>query len=872
MSDNETSEGNPRCYHDDPEEVPVSPDQMQLLEVPNGNRPHRNHDGAGMSGNNTSRMRYEGQPKSILKNRLEREEKYSQRRRRHSSADEDDLALLHGRFEKVPLKDFHAEIRAFKDVEDFLSRTLLMLDLQKTGLTQIIDAMVKKILEKKEVLAQTSLDEARQAIFTQDSVHTLSKTIQGTMTSDESGFDFDQNWICVMCDIPTLTKRHVVIARLHTPANLGSTSQEVQFVILVLAPVREKSTKSSLETARTFATLFLDMDFRHQLLMAESEFEFKQLLHTRTKLLIEEQGLPENRKSHLVLSAFEQEEMEAEKSRCPIGQGLVRDVKRRLPHYLSDYKDGIVGNKTLHKVTSTTFFLYFACVLPNIAFGMLNDNNTAGVIDVQKVLFSQCVGGVLFAVFGGQPLIVLLTTAPLALYTKIIFSICEDFDLNFNAMFACTGLWNAFFLFIYVFFNMSKLMKYSSRSTEEVFSLFITFAFSADAIKDTIKDFNKNYHTDSCQGVTHSNSSNQNASLLTNTSLTTVSTVTTTSPVNLTNSSTVVAPPGGGMLEECLRENSILFLLLMLGTVWLGITLFNFTKTPFLNAGKREILADYALPVAVLIMTFFGSYVFREVKMKPFKYKEREKMFELAPLHLLPPGAVFAAAGLGFSLSLLFFMDQNISSALVNAPSNKLKKGAAYHWDLFVVAVINAFLSIFTMPWVHAALPHSPLHVRALADLEDRVDQGHVHQIVVHVRETRLTGIISHVMIGLSMLMLPYPLAYIPRPVLDGLFIYVAITALYGNQLFDRILLFFTEQSAYPPNHYIRRVPQRKVHLFTTLQLIQLLVLCVFGFSPIPYMKMVFPVLIMLLMPIRHKIIPHFFEPKYLKALDGHAH
>ena len=54
---------------------------------------------------------------------------------------------------------------------------------------------------------------------------------------------------------------------------------------------------------------------------------------------------------------------------------------------------------------------------------------------------------------------------------------------------------------------------------------------------------------------------------------------------------------------------------------------------------------------------------------------------------------------------------------------------AAYHWDLFVVAVINAFLSIFTMPWVHAALPHSPLHVRALADLEDRVDQGHVHQM-----------------------------------------------------------------------------------------------------------------------------------------------
>lgn len=153
--------------------------------------------------------------------------------------------------------------------------------------------------------------------------------------------------------------------------------------------------------------------------------------------------------------------------------------------------------------------------------------------------------------------------------------------------------------------------------------------------------------------------------------------------------------------------------------------------------------------------------------------------------------------------------------------------------------------------------------------MEERVDQGHVQQIVVRVRETRLTGIISHVMIGLSMLLLPYPLSYIPAPVLDGLFLYVAITALFGNQLFDRILLFITEQSAYPPNHYIRRVPQRQIHVFTVIQLVQLLVLCIFGFSPIPYMKMVFPILIMLLMPVRHKLVPRIISQKYLKALDG---
>ena len=45
--------------------------------------------------------------------------------------------------------------------------------------------------------------------------------------------------------------------------------------------------------------------------------------------------------------------------------------------------------------------------------------------------------------------------------------------------------------------------------------------------------------------------------------------------------------------------------------------------------------------------------------------------FAFAPLHKLTWGAVFAGMGLGFSLSLLFFMDQNISSAMVNNPGNR---------------------------------------------------------------------------------------------------------------------------------------------------------------------------------------------------------
>ena len=91
---------------------------------------------------------------------------------------------------------------------------------------------------------------------------------------------------------------------------------------------------------------------------------------------------------------------------------------------------------------------------------------------------------------------------------------------------------------------------------------------------------------------------------------------------------------------------------------------------------------------------------------------------------------------LGFPLSLLFFMDQNIAESMVNSPDNKLVKGTSYHWDMLVVGCLNIPLSIFCMPWMHAVLPHSPLHVRALADIDEHVEEGHVYDIIVKVGET----------------------------------------------------------------------------------------------------------------------------------------
>jgi sodium borate transporter 11 len=70
---------------------------------------------------------------------------------------------------------------------------------------------------------------------------------------------------------------------------------------------------------------------------------------------------------------------------------------------------------------------------------------------------------------------------------SVIHTICEDFDLNFFAMYCCVGLWNSLFLVIYALFDVSRIMRWSTRSTEEIFAFFISIAFCVDASGDTIK-------------------------------------------------------------------------------------------------------------------------------------------------------------------------------------------------------------------------------------------------------------------------------------------------------------------------------------------------------------------------------------------------
>ncbi|XP_056103987.1 sodium bicarbonate transporter-like protein 11 isoform X4 [Rhinichthys klamathensis goyatoka] len=808
----------------------------------------------------------------------------------HQGGTESDVhgcVLLNTSRRYVKLMNFEEEVRAHRDLDGFLERASILLHEDEASLDDVLKTMLRHVSQDphtaepgcnfEEIMSSLFTDAGSQEVNDRsqnfiffDDVHLLSETLQ-CVTATATGIQYQQSWLCILCNVKTLQRRHVCISRLDRPQNWGENCAEVRYVILILAPSKMKSTKTAMELGRTFASMFSDISFRQKLLESKTQEEFKEALviqryhltaaKRKTTAVEGEETDPHSQKplksaesvfSHLVsLSLL---------CRGPccrdffrVGRGIYEDLCRRLPLYPSDFTDGLVGNnKALVKFMTTSIFLYIAVLLPAIAFGSLNDESTRGEIDVQKTIIGQSIGGIIYSLCAGSPLVIPLTTAPIAIFISVIRGVCDDYELDFAAFYACIGLWNSLFLIMGGIFNLSLLVKLFKRSIEEVIALFISIAFVADAVKGTVKIFQEYYHAPTLANGSAAELNRISGSVH-------------IGELNLTEAGSVSLPES---FILCTRARPLLCLLLMMGTLWVGYTLYQFRRSPFLHVKMREILSDCALPISVLVFSYVGSYVFNDIALPVFNFHEGP-MFQIAPLDKLSGASVLSAMGLGFLLFILIFIDQNIVVSLTNAPENRLLKGTAYHWDLTLSGLINILMSVLGLPWMHAAFPHSTLHVRQLAIVEERVEGGHLYETIVSVKETRVTSLVANILIGVSLFLLPVPLQWIPKPVLYGLFLYIALTSIDGNQMCDRMALLLKEQTSYPPTHYIRKVPQRKIHYFTFLQMVQLLFLCAFGMYPLPYMKMIFPLLMFILIPIRNCLLPRIIEAKYLDIMDA---
>ena len=151
-------------------------------------------------------------------------------------------------------------------------------------------------------------------------------------------------------------------------------------------------------------------------------------------------------------------------------------------------------------------------------------------------------------------------------------------------------------------------------------------------------------------------------------------------------------------------------------------------------------------------------------------------------------------------------------------------------------------------------------HVRSLETVEEHEGVEKVTAIM----ENRVTHLGVHLLIGASLLLLPL-LSLIPTSVLFGLFLYMGVASMSGNQLFERMRLWILDPTHYPPTHYLRAVPSRVIHTYTAIQAVCLLVLWLVKASAL---GIVFPLFIALLVPVRMGL-ERFFKAEHLALLDA---
>lgn len=231
-------------------------------------------------------------------------------------------------------------------------------------------------------------------------------------------------------------------------------------------------------------------------------------------------------------------------------------------------------------------------------------------------------------------------------------------------------------------------------------------------------------------------------------------------------------------------------------------------------------------------------------------------------LFSIPTWLILFCIGPAILVTVLLFLDQNITTRLVNNPAYSLKKGGGYHMDLGVVGILVVVASLFGLPWIVAATVHSLNHVKSLST-EVEVAEGAPPSSIV--TENRVSGLLIHLLIGFSIFLLPVVKA-IPMEVLFGLFLFMGYTTLNGTDLFARVKLWMIDKHLYPTEGYKKKVPIKVINIFTLIQIGALATLWVLRSSSL---GILFPLHIALLVPLRQWLSKHFDE-EHLTALDEH--
>uniref|UniRef100_A0A673BTC1 Anion exchange protein n=1 Tax=Sphaeramia orbicularis TaxID=375764 RepID=A0A673BTC1_9TELE len=551
--------------------------------------------------------------------------------------------------------------------------------------------------------------------------------------------------------------------------------------------------------------------------------------------------------------------------------GLILDIKRKAPFFISDFTDA------LHiQALSAILFIYLGTVTNAITFGGLLGDATENMQGVLESFLGTAIAGGVFCLLAGQPLTILSSTGPVLVFERLLFNFSRDNNFDYLEFRLWIGLWSAFLCLVLVATDASFLVQYFTRFTEEGFSCLISFIFIYDAFKKMIKlahhypinsDFKMDYVTQydclcMAPAVLADPLDATSVWIWNGTDL----------PMNATWSSLTrtecLKYKGELVGKSCdfVPDITLMSFILFFGTYTCSMCLKKFKTSPFFPTTVRKLISDFAIILAILIFCgvdmLVGVDTPKLIVPSEFKPTSPKRGWFVPPFGGNPWWVYLASALPALLVTILIFMDQQITAVIVNRKEHKLKKGAGYHLDLFWVAVLMVICSFMGLPWYVAATVISIAHIDSLK-METETSAPGEQPKFLGVREQRVTGVTVFILTGLSVFMSPI-LKFIPMPVLYGVFLYMGVASLNGVQFMDRIKLLLMPAKHQPDLIYLRHVPLRKVHLFTFIQVLCLALLWILKST---VAAIIFPVMILALVAVR-KAMDYVFTQHDLSFLD----
>lgn len=265
----------------------------------------------------------------------------------------------------------------------------------------------------------------------------------------------------------------------------------------------------------------------------------------------------------------------------------------------------------------------------------------------------------------------------------------------------------------------------------------------------------------------------------------------------------------------------------------------------------------------------------------------------------IPVEWVFIAIIPGFIITVLFYFDHEISSIICTAKRYGIRKPGGYAWDIALLGTTTILCGILGIPPANGLLPQAPLHSESLmhavvedgpeqeAEFEDehgqergqgqrhgRQEQGQVQEPgepprkpVMRVYEQRY----SHLLQAIGILAFVTPpfqhlLGLTPTSVLAGLFMFMGYQSLSVNPVLARIWHLLTPLSELPP--LPRGVTWLGIHAYTVTQLV--LTGVIFGVT-LTVAAPGFPIIIIILVPVRLFVMNRIWSRETLRHVDGWA-